>query len=168
VNNASPTVLVPPRPNLGPEPLPEGPPLAPLLSVLGLVLFLSAALLWRLRKRRRKRPASKPAVMAVDAFDDSPQARMIAWSLAVRESLSERFGPAWRAKTTEEIADDPSLIDALGPEFAARILYFLREADRTKFAGASAPVVEPDFEEIAARIRGVALAAGASSMINGK
>ncbi len=92
---------------------------------------------------------------------------MIAWSVAVREALTTRFGPGWRAKTTEEIAADSSLTEALGPILAARVVQFLRAADRAKFADSDEPAVDPDFEGLAALIPATAAAAGASSRIKG-
>ena len=58
---------------------------------------------------------------------------MIAWSLSLREVAGRRFGPAWLAKTTEEIAGDPRA-DPSAPSRAA--LAFLADADRAKFADA--------------------------------
>lgn len=80
---------------------------------------------------------------------------MIAWSVALRESLAGRFGPSWRAKTTEEIATDPRLSEALGDERTGRLLSFLAAADRAKFAdvgtaGAELAVGEAELAELTA------------------
>ena len=40
---------------------------------------------------------------------------MAAWSTAIRAALAARFGGHWQARTTEEIAADPTLAEALGP-----------------------------------------------------
>lgn len=53
--------------------------------------------------------------------------------------MAEAFGAAWLAKTTEEIANDPVLVDRIGPEPAAQLIAFLAEADRAKFADALDP-----------------------------
>ena len=79
----------------------------------------------------------------------SRRERLIALSRAVREALVARFGPAWRSKTTEEIAREAGLAEAFGPEDAARLLRFLQEADRAKFADEGEPpsTPSPDPEE---------------------
>ena len=73
----------------------------------------------------------------------SRRARLIALSGAVREALVARFGPAWRSKTTEEIARKAGLAEAFGPEDAARLLRFLEDADRAKFAAEAEPPSTP-------------------------
>ena len=79
----------------------------------------------------------------------SRRERLIALSRAVREALVARFGPAWRSKTTEEIAREAGLAEAFGPEDAARLLRFLQDADRAKFADEGEPpsTPSPDHEE---------------------
>lgn len=77
---------------------------------------------------------------------------MIAWSLSIRESMADAFGSAWLAKTTEEIANDSTLVDAIGPEPAERLIAFLAEADRAKFANSlellSSTVAEAELHEL--------------------
>jgi hypothetical protein len=51
-----------------------------------------------------------------------------------RETLAERFGPALRARTTEEIAADPQLREALGEARFDWLVRLLTTADRWKFA----------------------------------
>ncbi len=70
----------------------------------------------------------------------SRRERLIALSGAVREVLVARFGPAWRSKTTEEITREGGLAEAFGAEDAARLLRFLQEADRAKFADEGEPL----------------------------
>lgn len=138
MNPAAKTIYIPPRPNLGPDPLAESSPWLGIALVLSLVA--STFLVWRLRRRQPTRPTKqdRPSVPADGA--DSPRERMIAWSLSLRASMAVTFGPTWLAKTTEEIADDPALSDAIGPEHAAQLLAFLAEADRTKFADTLDPL----------------------------
>ncbi len=71
--------------------------------------------------------------------DGSPGQRLIASSEAVRGALIEAFGPAWGSKTTEEIGDDPALLERIDPDQVERLVAFLKGADRAKFAS-----VEPD------------------------
>jgi hypothetical protein len=57
-------------------------------------------------------------------------------SLAVqaRETLATRFGPSLRARTTEEIAADPQVKEALGDDHFAALIRLLSTADHWKFA----------------------------------
>lgn len=169
-------VLVPPRPNLGPEPMPEDRsltprPLAwlPAAGIIGVVLWL-----WLRRRLRRRgdvrhagprRPAAAPATL---------RDQTIARSRAVRAALAARFGPSWSAKTTEEIAAEPALAEGLGAEPAARLVAFLAEADRAKFADAAdlGPPEPPSYfarldELLAALGADAGSTAGARSRING-
>lgn len=61
---------------------------------------------------------------------------MPALAEAVRAALAARLGPSWTARTTEEIAGAPEVGAAFGPEHAAVLGRFLRDADRAKFAAA--------------------------------
>jgi hypothetical protein len=147
VNPQPKVVYTPPRPNLGPEPLPPPNPwLALGLVLAALVLAILALRVWRRRRRRKAAPASVVAMAGPpDETAGSPHERMIAWSVAIREALAARFGPAWRARTTEEIAADARLIDVLGPERAEGLIHFLAAVDRAKFA---AEVDGPSLEEV--------------------
>lgn len=88
---------------------------------------------------------------------------MIAWSGAVRDALSVRFGNVWLAKTTEEIAADPGLLLAIGAERLEWLVEFLREADRAKFSDTEHHLAYSDFEALAAFVA----EAGAMSTIKG-
>jgi hypothetical protein len=134
VNPHTEAVYVPPRPNRGPEPL--SPPNGSADGIVaGLVaLALIASIAWRIaRARARQRLPKRRTGSALDA-DDMNRDPLIAGSIAVREALATRFGAAWLAKTTEEIADDPALRELLEPDRAARLVAALQEADRAKFA----------------------------------
>lgn len=139
-------VLVPPRPNLGPEPWAEtrsrGADLLVFMLALALVIALAGAgwRLRRLRARGRHVPRMSGTTATTVSDPPSPRERLIALSRVVREVLIERFGPAWRSKTTEEIAREAGLADTFGPEDAARLLRFLRETDRAKFADEGEPI----------------------------
>jgi hypothetical protein len=151
VNPTAKTIYVPPRPNLGPDPLVESPPWAG--TLLAFALVVSAFLAWRLRRRKPTPPATQDRRSMPEAGSDSPRERMIAWSISLRESMAGTFGSAWLAKTTEEIADDPILLATIGPEHAARLVAFLADADRAKFANSleleTSTMSEPELTELA-------------------
>ncbi len=170
MNEPSGSVLIPPRPNLGPEPLIDsqasvnlgfGIGIAILLALLALIFVVFL----RRRSRRGKRLSGVP--MFPDTSDESERERMIAWSIAVREALASRFGNVWKARTTEEIADDPQLLAQIGSERSERLIRFLREADRAKFADSSAALDYFDFDGLAELLTPPAPAAGARSKTNG-
>jgi hypothetical protein len=126
-------------------------------------LALAALVVRRLRKGRR-RPVS-PAPIDPLAASGSPRDQLIAWSHTIRGVLSTRFGASWRAKTTEEIADDGSVAELIGPADFERLVHYLEEADRLKFAESDGAMTEPLFDDLARLVD--ALAAGASSRIKG-
>ena len=155
--------LVPPRPNLGPEPWPEPSGWPGTRGWAGLVVALIvAAVAWRAVRRR-----TAGAAVAVEAGpppddrDQSPGRRLIAASEVVRTALIEAFGPAWGSRTTEEVADDPTLAGRLDPAEVDRLVGLLREADRVKF-GSAEPDAADDWEVWASGLAS-ALAAGATS-----
>lgn len=120
--------LVPPRPNLGPEPL-ESAPAWPIGLALSTAILLAA---WLAARRRRGHSSS--AIEAPVEPVGSPREILIGWADRARDALAERFGPTRRASTTEELADDAGLVEQLGPELTADLLALLRAADRAKFA----------------------------------
>ena len=133
MNQENPRVLVPPRPNLGPEPWSEERlSLWPLLEV-GLVLAaLLAGAVWIIsRRRRRRRAVSTP--QPVTSLD-TPDAQLLSLAVQARETLATRFGPSLRARTTEEIASDPQVKEALGDDHFASLIRLLSTADHWKFA----------------------------------
>jgi hypothetical protein len=125
--------LVPPRPNLGPEPWPGSSSLETVWLFLGIaILAVAAWLLSRivLRRLRRSRHGAAPP----EPHDGSPRGRLVALSTSAKSSLASRFGPAWRAKTTQELATESALRELLGPEKLAELIEFLDRIDRLKFA----------------------------------
>ncbi len=174
MNAPSRAILVPPRPNLGPEPLTGPGSLTGSWLFLGLVLGLVALLLgWRRVRVKTRRGEPRVALTALlDRTPDSPRVEMVAWSEAVREALVVRFGPAWRAKTTEEMAADSTLLDALGPERTGELVRFLKVADHAKFAVRGGPLADAQSDAwrswVAVFVSESASAAGASSRIKGK
>jgi hypothetical protein len=151
-----------------------------LLLVLLLVLvFLSIILnirrilhfLRRLSRRDRLRADRDARHGLPQVLPESPREQWIIWSRVVRGALAERFGPAWGAKTTEEIAAEPALVDLLGPERAGTLVRALGEADRAKFADPSSPDLPtplPYLELIAALAPAPESEAGARSTIKGR
>lgn len=102
---------------------------------------------------------------------------MAAWSTAIRAALGARFGGHWQARTTEEIAADPTLGERLGPEPAAELVRFLALADLAKFDdrdGLQSPLPDPDLAPgwlvalVASTSPSSVPAAGARSRIKGK
>ncbi|QEH38234.1 hypothetical protein OJF2_68320 [Aquisphaera giovannonii] len=139
--------LVPPRPNPGPEPLVEPAIGLPQVAAVALGLLVLAILgTWLLRRRDRARGGPSPAG-AADAFDDSPSGRVAVLALRARQSLASRFGPQLHARTTEEIALDDRLREALGPDRMGPLLLLLEAADRCKFAPARSPDDDATLEE---------------------
>ncbi|WP_152053413.1 hypothetical protein [Tautonia marina] len=133
--------VLPPRPNLGPEPWldsSEGNGWG--LVFLGLILLVALAsglwMRWRRNRRRAQLPESERGQNRPPAFP-SPIDHRIRRAERLRDALITAFGPNWSAKTTEEIAADPALLTRLGPERSARVVAILADADRAKFAGSS-------------------------------
>jgi hypothetical protein len=137
VNDGVPRGLVPPRPNLGPEPWPDAGPITGLLLVLGLMaalLLAGAGLLWR---HHRKAPRVRQGRLAPAAGFDSqptPRDRLVALAESVRDALTVQFGAPSRAKTTEEWAADARLVQLLGEPDFQELIRFLDQIDRVKFA----------------------------------
>src|SRR5262249_4557252 len=144
---------------------------------------LGAVVLRRVvRRRRHGRHDAARLVPPAGPFA-SRREQMAAWSDAVRAALAARFGPQWRARTTEEVAADPALAAALGPAPVHSLIGFLSRADLAKFddrEGLQSPLpladVAPDWlvEFVASTSPSTAPAivtvpaAGARSRISGK
>jgi hypothetical protein len=125
--------LVPPRKNLGPEPWPERRPLQSAWVIVA-ILTLSVAV-WLLGRMVRRRLArSRPGQATPAVVDVTPRGRLVGLSTSTKNALATRFGSTWRAKTTEELADEPPLRDVLGPEMLTQLIEFLDRIDRLKFA----------------------------------
>jgi hypothetical protein len=91
--------------------------------------------LWAIQRRRRgRRRALAPSQGNVVRHDDSPSGKLLALAEEVRGTLISRFGPAMRARTTEEIAADPQVKESLGADRLGPLIRLLAEADRWKFA----------------------------------
>ena len=131
--------LAPPRPNLGPEPLSADGSSALLVSALlvGLLIFAASVVAWR-----RRRLADQTIEPPGSPRDDSPEARLLALRERARTILARRFGPALRARTTEEMAADARLAETLGNDDLARLTSLLRAGDRVLFDRATD--AEPD------------------------
>jgi hypothetical protein len=134
VNVTAPGGLVPPRPNLGPEPWSESQsPQVALIALTLLVLMAAAAIyaIWRRRRNARRNDDKRPPV---DRPDATARERLIGLSGSLREALSDRFGPAYRARTIEELFADSQLGEALGVEPLEQLTHFLVQVDQLKFA----------------------------------
>jgi hypothetical protein len=147
-----------------------------LLVIVSLVVMAALGLLGLRRVVRRRRARQGPARRdAPTGPFGSRREQMAAWSAAVRAALASRFGDHWRARTTEEIAADVDLAEALGGERREELVQFLARADLAKFddrEGLQPPLPDPPgaplwmVEFVAAAAS--APAAGASSRIKGK
>ena len=125
--------LVPPRPNLGPESWSEPPPVAVAVIVAAaLGGLLIAWLFWRWRRKRRSRILR--AIKPPSSHDATPQGRLVACSHSIRETLADQFGTAWRAKTTQELAEEAPLLEVLGHVQLDDLIRFLDLVDHLKFA----------------------------------
>ncbi len=135
--------LIPPRPNLGPEPCSASGNRSGAPGWLALAVVLVGLGLW-LRSRFRRRSASRELKIVEDSTpaDPSPRQRLIVQSDQIREALVRAFGSAWRSKTTEEIGEDDALLQKLEPAEFDRLIDFLRLADRAKFADSEPEAVE--------------------------
>ena len=137
------TPLLPPRPNLGPEPWRDAPGPGPLelgaTVALAVGIAAAAVVLIRARRRRRAAAGSSPGPSAIleaaeaDGLTDAD--RLLRRAEALREALIAAFGPSWAARTTEEVAAAPVLADRLGAEGAARVV----GAARRRPTGPSSP-----------------------------
>jgi hypothetical protein len=151
--SAAARVVIPPRPNLGPEPWseqrPEPFPLAEVTfatAALLLVMVLAAA--WRRRRRTTRLRTASASPLALPSGGD-PSARLVILAGQARETLAARFGPSLRARTTEEIAADPRLRESLGDSHFVPIVRLLATADRWKFAPLpKGPLGESAFEDL--------------------
>ncbi|MEA2630516.1 MAG: hypothetical protein QOE66_735 [Chloroflexota bacterium] len=174
MNPAGEAVLVPPRPNPGPEPMPQRPSSEGLVLVVLLIAAGALNLIGLVHSFRKHRRRNRLRVESHGIPDGPFVARrdqMAAWSAAVRAALTARFGAYWSARTTEEIAADRSLAEALGPETAELLVRFLSDADRAKFddrEGLQPPLPGSAPEWLARFVSSSEPAAGARSMIKGK
>ncbi len=136
MNDAAPQGLVPPCPNLGPEPWHDPQSLSRVLpAFLILMVLLLAPLLWRRHRRsaaRVRRDQQLPGSLADS--NPTPRDHLLALSASIRDALTVPFGTACRALTTEELAADRRLEALLGDQDLGELIRFLDHVDRVKFA----------------------------------
>ena len=127
--------LVPPRPNLGPEPWREPDPTPRLLLAMAVVAvgLLLVAWAWRRRRSLRIRRSGLPGGGSSTA-DLGPRGRLVGLSETIRDALTAQFGSSFRAKTTEELSADERLVELLGEVGFRELMQFLDRIDRLKFA----------------------------------
>jgi hypothetical protein len=125
--------LIPPRPNLGPEPWTKAPALDPLWLLT--IIPVAGLVIWALGKRLRRgfSRAGKKSATSLQP-DTTPRGRLVALSMSTKNALAARFGSNWRAKTTQELAIEPMLAELLGSETLGELITFLDRIDRLKFA----------------------------------
>lgn len=134
MNPADARTLVPPRPNLGPEPWTE-PDRIGLYSLLGAVLA-SLLVAWFAWKRLARTWFRKDVIALPNSNppDTSTRGRLFALSQSMRNAMASQFGAAWRAKTNEELSAEPRLAELLGLDPLQEMIQILNEIDRLKFA----------------------------------
>lgn len=121
-------VLVPPRPNPGPEPWDDR---AGWPAWAALTLATAMALAWIAWRHRSGRvPSDSRAPLLEDAPAD---ARLLALCDRLRADLAAKLGPSLRARTTQELAADPRVAELLGADLP-RLAEILGEGDLLKFA----------------------------------
>jgi len=104
----------------------------PLLGVGLVFAALLAGAVWIIsHRRRRRRAVSTP--QPVTSLD-TPDAQLLSLAVRARETLATRFGPSLRARTTEEIAADTQVKEALGNDHFESLIRLLSTADHWKFA----------------------------------
>jgi hypothetical protein len=133
VNRPVPKGLVPPRPNLGPEPWPAGPPVTAIIVAIAAGLLIIAVLILARRARKGRRVSAGDGAPARPA-EVNARDQMVALSASIRQALTDKLGTGWRAKTTEEVAIDPDLQNLLGREHLDLLSRFLDRVDHLKFA----------------------------------
>ncbi len=143
IEAGGPARLVPPRPNLGPEPWRDDSTSALWPAWLALAFLAALVAAW-IARRRRPGEAAAPGLSAEE--DDAPETRLVALGVFLRAVLAARLGPTVRARTTEEIAADPRLIERLDAEDLGRLVAILDAGDRVKFArrGVAESLLEGD------------------------
>lgn len=130
--------IVPPRPNLGPEPWDDHAAVDWIIAIIFVIFimnffFYCYQMFLDLKNVRRLKRESA----ADESANDDPKAVWVAWSNRVRAALDLEFGASHSARTTEEIEADPAIKSGLSAERRDRLIAFLREADLAKFAGES-------------------------------
>ena len=151
VTNGPIAPIRPPRPNLGPEPPDADPWLVSFAEsirsraacwIAGL-LALAAAMVVRRRRRLVHASLLARAGEPRPELEARPRARSTSMDLFAREVrilLANQFGPAWLAKTTEEIREHSrSLQGWLSAEDILEMLDLLEEADRQRLSTSTEP-----------------------------
>ena len=163
--------LLPPRPNLDPEPLDSARPITSASIALWVTAILAFLFFGAIVRRRWRKPVSRYAVPSEKHFDSSttsPADRLAALAASVRESLARGFGEIIRARTTEEITTDLELSKGLGTEDFARLTAFLSATDVVKFAERTPDDAQGLVDFWSAWVAEFVGKAGAKSIIKGK
>lgn len=131
-------VLIPPRPNLGPERWSEEHSGALPFWSAGIALLVLLAgtigIFWY-RRRRSGRQATTPS--PAEGLPPSHATELLNLACQIRDDLAARFGPSLRAQTTQEIAADLEVKEVLGVEHFELVIRLLTLADYYKFAALS-------------------------------
>jgi hypothetical protein len=135
VNGEKARGLVPPRPNLGPEPWREPDATPQLLLALGLAAVVVLLVSWAWRRRGvvgTRGPGASTG--GPPAAEPTSRERLVGLSETIRDALTAQFGHSCRAKTTEELSADERLSQLLGEEDFRHLIVFLDRIDLLKFA----------------------------------
>ena len=162
-------VFVPPRPNPGPEAF-EDRGIGVFWLLAGCLIALGSALaIYVVRVRFRKRRASlqTPGQAGLSATT-TPAADLASLVREVRGRLAEHCGEGIRAKTTEELAADITIMESLGLEGTSNLIGFLRATDVMRFGSASRDDTQRLFDAWSDWAEGFCSAAGARSTTKGK
>ncbi len=134
MTKVGPRGILPPRPNLGPEPWQDSQSING--NVLALAVLALLILGWQVfRWLRRRQSRLNPDDLAYQHRPDAtPRDRLVGLSNSIRETLTVQYGSTWRAKTTKELAADTQLVQTVGPEGFDDLIRFLDRVDLLKFA----------------------------------
>ncbi len=128
--------LVPPKPNLGPEPWRDVRPGSRVLlpAILVAIAVVALLLAWSWRRRHAALRARRTLADLAMAAAPTPRDRLVGLSESIRDALTIPFGISGRAKTTEELASDERLAGLLGDDDFRELIRFLDRIDVLKFA----------------------------------
>jgi hypothetical protein len=109
------------------------------LLVVVVVVVVIAAAIYAIWRRRRRGPGKEKKSPPIDHLTATPSERLIGLSGSLRDALVDRFGPAYRARTVEELFADNQLGELLGAERLEQLTRFLLQVDQLKFAPERTP-----------------------------
>ena len=90
-------------------------------------------LIWLVYRRLRRVRIGRPGLGLSNGEppDITPRGRLVALSHSIRGLLTNQFGTAWRAKTTEELSAEPQLAELLGHDELQVLITFSEPGSRS-------------------------------------